>query len=88
MRIKDARDCENHMVMFSEPEPQKIECPICGEECETVYLNIYCDPVGCDGCLRSIDVVDYWEMQKELTPCNWHSESTDQSTRVYAGAIL
>ena len=29
-------------------EPKAYTCPICGEECETVYLNFVREPVGCD----------------------------------------
>lgn len=40
-------------------EPIYPRCPVCGEECETVYRNIYLDIVGCDVCLESKDA---WEM--------------------------
>ena len=65
MKLGDVIDCENHMVVYAEEDPPRIECPVCGEECETVYLNMYCEPVCCDECLRKMDVVDYWEDQME-----------------------
>lgn len=42
-------------------EPKAYTCPICGEECETVYLNFVREPVGCDVCLTAKDVNDYYE---------------------------
>ena len=38
-------------------EPMPV-CPICGEECETVYLRDG-QPVGCDRCLLELDA-DEW----------------------------
>ena len=40
-------------------EPTYPRCPICGEECETVYKNIYFDVVGCDECMETKDA---WEV--------------------------
>ena len=42
-------------------EPKAYTCPICGAECETVYLNFAREPVGCDVCLEAKDVYDYYE---------------------------
>lgn len=33
-------------------------CPVCGEECETVYLKDG-EPVGCDECLETMDAYEY-----------------------------
>lgn len=27
-------------------------CPVCGEECEELYRDLYGDIVGCDKCIR------------------------------------
>ena len=26
-------------------------CPVCGKECDTVYVDIYDDVIGCDRCV-------------------------------------
>ena len=36
-------------------------CPICGEETDTLYKNIYGETVGCDVCIRTVDA---WEEKK------------------------
>lgn len=41
-------------------EPIYPHCPICGEECETVYSNRE-GIIGCDVC---IDITDAWEVNK------------------------
>lgn len=42
-----------------EPKDYKVpRCPVCGEETDTLYKNIYEEIVGCDGCIRTVDA---WE---------------------------
>jgi hypothetical protein len=46
----------------SEPKDYKVpRCPVCGEETDTLYKNIYGEPVGCDVCIRTVDA---WEEKK------------------------
>lgn len=33
-------------------------CPICGQECETIYLDKDGAVVGCDDCMKKLDA---WE---------------------------
>ena len=33
-------------------------CPVCGAECETVYIDEDDQVVGCDCCIRAKDVYD------------------------------
>lgn len=33
-------------------------CPVCGEECETVYKNRDWEIVGCDVCIRQEDACE------------------------------
>ena len=62
MRLGDVRDVENQMIPDFYPEyPHKVDCPICGEECESVYVDMSGEPAGCDVCLRRIDVEDWWD---------------------------
>ena len=30
-------------------------CPVCGAETDTVYKNVYGDPVGCPECVTEVD---------------------------------
>ena len=39
-------------------EPEYPICPVCGEECETIYKSKDYDIVGCDECIRSTDAWD------------------------------
>ena len=36
-------------------EPEYPHCPVCGEECDTVYKNKDYEILGCDVCLRAVD---------------------------------
>ena len=46
----------------SEPKDYKVpRCPVCGEETDTLYKNIYGETVGCDVCIRTVDA---WEEKK------------------------
>ena len=45
-----------------EPKDYKVpRCPVCGEETDTLYKNIYGETVGCDVCIRTVDA---WEEKK------------------------
>jgi hypothetical protein len=45
-----------------EPKDYKVpRCPVCGEETDTLYKNIYEEIVGCDGCIRTVDA---WEKKE------------------------
>lgn len=37
-------------------------CPICGQECETIYQNAQGETVGCDNCVEALDA---WEALTE-----------------------
>ena len=43
-------------------EPPEPVCPICGKECETIYMNKDKDVFGCDVCIR---IQDAWEWAEE-----------------------
>ena len=34
-------------------------CPVCGAECDTVYLDMNDDIVGCDRCINMEDAYEY-----------------------------
>lgn len=46
------------------PEPKerpRHTCPVCGEECETLYLGLNREVVGCDECISTVDAGTYYE---------------------------
>ena len=43
-----------------------VECPICGELCESIYTDFDGDVCGCNQCLRRMDAYEY-QRQKEET---------------------
>lgn len=57
------RDAER----FGVPEPvdDVVECPICGKECETIYLDTDGDAFGCDVCVKKVDAYEWKEKHKE-----------------------
>lgn len=34
-------------------------CPVCGKECDTVYLDMDRDIAGCDCCINLVDAYEY-----------------------------
>ena len=51
-------------------EPPKVKefipaCPICGKECDTVYLDTDEEVVGCDQCISLADAYDYLYEEEE-----------------------
>lgn len=59
--MRDHPDIERIERYGHVEEPRWPRCPVCNEECETIYLNGHGEPVGCDECLESIDAADYEE---------------------------
>lgn len=62
-----SRDYENYMLIRPDIYPShrpKTICPVCHGDCEYVYKDIDGEVVGCDECLKRMDVDDYWEEQK------------------------
>lgn len=67
-QIPDApwiRDAELNGV----PDDDPVKCPICGEECDTIFEDRYGNLFGCDQCIRKRDA---WEYQEE-----WRKEQED-----------
>ena len=49
------RDAELNGV----PEDPPVKCPICGEECETIYEDKNGEVFGCDKCTKHRDAYDW-----------------------------
>ena len=43
------------------PEAEEFipRCPVCGLECDTLYLNSDREVFGCDGCISLVDAYEY-----------------------------
>ena len=40
-------------------------CPVCGEECDTVYKSYDGEVVGCESCIDVASSTDWWEAIEE-----------------------
>ena len=45
--------------MYGYPEPKPVKCPVCGEECETIYMDFDRNVFGCDECILKKDAWDW-----------------------------
>jgi hypothetical protein len=73
-QIPDApwiREAERYGMPPYEDPPK---CPICGEHCDTVYMDINGDVFACNNCLHEKDAYDWEEEQRELNRPDWVDE--------------
>jgi hypothetical protein len=52
----------NGIGLATNPEPPAYQlpcCPLCGEECDTLFYDRFGDIVGCDNCVTTRDA---WEV--------------------------
>lgn len=54
-RRKKSRDTANIEPPVEPPAYTCPICPVCGAETDTVYKNVYGDPVGCPECVTEVD---------------------------------
>ena len=40
-------------------------CPVCGFDCETLYLSVNGEVLGCDNCIETKDAREWWEEHEE-----------------------
>lgn len=45
------------------PADDSVRCPVCGEECDTIYEDRNGDAFGCEWCTRKLDAWDWQEDQ-------------------------
>lgn len=50
---------ENGMLDYKEPEYRPCTCPVCSEECESIYKDRWGNICGCENC---VDRHDAWEV--------------------------
>lgn len=60
----DIRKMEMYGTLHPEETEEEPVCPICGKECETIYIDIDNDVCGCDQCVNKKDAWD-WKEEKE-----------------------
>ena len=56
------------------PSPKQVECPECGNTCETIYRNRFGEVIGCDHCIEHQDACDWWEEEQLALRPEWDSE--------------
>jgi len=49
----------------SPPENKVPHCPICGEECDTLFRDKDGEVFGCDNCVEQLDAWDLMFMEDE-----------------------
>ena len=62
-QIPDApwiREAERNGV----PDWPSVKCPVCGEECEEIYLDNYRTACGCNRCISTQDAYEW--LQDEI----------------------
>ena len=47
------------------PSNDPVRCPFCGEECDTIYADMYGNVFACDQCLIEQDAWQWQEDQRE-----------------------
>ena len=40
-------------------------CPVCGEECERIFMDLNHNPIGCDNCVIEQDAMEWEEERTE-----------------------
>ena len=43
-------------------------CPVCGEECETVYTDINSAVCGCNNCINEYNAWEYYDDEEDPDP--------------------
>ena len=47
---------------YEPPEPKVYYCPVCGEETDEYFKDMYGEIVGCDNCVRPVEP---WEEEED-----------------------
>ncbi len=51
------------------PEQKSLPvCPVCGEECETVYTDINSEVCGCNNCITAYKACEYYDFDEDPDP--------------------
>lgn len=44
--------------------PPVPRCPICNEECSTIYIDYYGNAAGCEECIGTADAYEYFDSEE------------------------
>lgn len=47
------------------PADDPVKCPVCGEECDEIYADMYGNVFGCDECIIRQDAWEWAEERRE-----------------------
>ena len=70
-QIPDApwiREAERFGMPPYDPDPV---CPICGEDCTTVYMDMTGEVFACNWCLKEQDAWDWQQEENERNRPDW-----------------
>lgn len=67
------RDAE----MNGYPSPDPVYCPLCDEECLTIYRDRYGTVFGCDRCIEEQDAGEWAEEERLASRPDWDDESEE-----------
>lgn len=56
---------------YGYPEPDPVNCPCCGCECETIYYDMTGTVVGCDVCMVTKDAQEWADEEREKSRPDW-----------------
>jgi hypothetical protein len=71
MAIPDApyiREAETLGMPPYEPMPV---CPVCGKECNSIFLDTNREAFGCEHCVKEEDSYEWLEQEKEKSRPDW-----------------
>ena len=57
--------------LYGVPDDDPVECPICGNDCDTIYLDKSGVVCGCENCMTKQDAWDWREEEKERGRPDW-----------------
>lgn len=57
--------------MYGYPDDEPVHCPVCGEDCSTIYSDKYGNVFACDQCLCSTDAWEWAEDEREASRPDW-----------------
>ena len=53
------------MYGYPDDEPDPVICPVCGDECDTIYADQNGEVFGCERCVMKQDAWEWAEERKE-----------------------
>ena len=57
--------------MFGMPPYDEPKCPVCGRECNSIFLDQNREAFGCEHCVKEEDSYDWRERQQDEDRPDW-----------------